>query len=261
MDAAATLTRFLPKVVGPSVPQGCLRGSPGLFCGGSTPSMGLGGKGKPTRLSRQGLRLCGGCTALLGLESPPPRPLSLVSGAKHRVLQAEWGEKFQLEGRHQKNRRQNIPRPLEANSGLQDRRNLPQQTFCQRPGACVGIAEASGRGPSPFSGPGSSTAPAQPGKGLPSTAEPVLSFCPAWQHKPPARCALCQAHPGWPKDRGEGGQVHGLQPAAPTPSSLRFSRAGGWCSHCVRGCGRLDPSCFPALRPQLSVHRKWDLES
>ena len=31
MDAAATLTRFLPKVVGPSVPQGCLRGSPGLF--------------------------------------------------------------------------------------------------------------------------------------------------------------------------------------------------------------------------------------
>lgn len=39
MDAAATLTRFLPKVVGPLVPQGCLRGSPGLFCGGATPSM------------------------------------------------------------------------------------------------------------------------------------------------------------------------------------------------------------------------------
>lgn len=31
MDAAATLTRFLTKVVGPSVPQGCLKGSPGLY--------------------------------------------------------------------------------------------------------------------------------------------------------------------------------------------------------------------------------------
>lgn len=31
MDAAATLTRFLTKVVGPLVPQGCLKGSPGLY--------------------------------------------------------------------------------------------------------------------------------------------------------------------------------------------------------------------------------------
>lgn len=73
-----------------------------------------------------------------GAGKPPTPPPFPVSGAKHRVLGAEWGEKFQLEGRHQENRCQNIPRPLEANAGLQDRRSLPQQTFCQRPGALCG---------------------------------------------------------------------------------------------------------------------------
>ena len=75
-------------------------------------------------------------------------------------------------------------------------------------------------------------------------------------------CPLCPAPRilAGLEDRREGSRMHRLQPAAPTPSSLSSSRAGGWCNHCVRGCGRLDPSCFPALRP-CSEHRKWDLES
>ena len=78
MDAAATLSRFLTKAVGPSVPQGCLRGSPGLCCSGSTPSMvtdrGSGREGETNMMLREGPQTVQSMNGAAGAGKPPTPP-------------------------------------------------------------------------------------------------------------------------------------------------------------------------------------------
>ena len=78
MDAAATLSRFLTKAVGPSVPQGCLRGSPGLCCSGSTPSMvtdrGSGREGETNMMLRAGPQTVQRMHGAAGAGKPPTPP-------------------------------------------------------------------------------------------------------------------------------------------------------------------------------------------